>query len=119
MGEPGPGWTSALSAVVRPPEASVRVGAGAERTASETSMTASFSVCMWTDGVSLYNSTASHPLSLFKSTSYPGGYITCLAPAIVRFRWTSLRNKPIAVAIEPVRAPSVMSKPWPAPGNST
>ena len=61
-------------------------------------MTANFSVCMCTDGVSLYRSTASHPLSLFtqqppptsacarSNQALPGGYITCLAAAIVRFR---------------------------------
>src|SRR3954464_9365976 len=32
---------------------------------SSSAMTASFSVCMCTVGVSLYRSTASHPLSLF------------------------------------------------------
>src|SRR5579859_5679767 len=32
---------------------------------SDISITASLSVCMWTVGVSLYSSTASHPLSLF------------------------------------------------------
>ena len=36
---------------------------------------------MCTVGVSLYSSTASHPLSLFKSYLLPGGaYITFFAP---------------------------------------
>ena len=42
---------------------------------------------MCTVGVSLYNSTASHPLSLFTSYLLRGGvYITSLAPTSVRFR---------------------------------
>ena len=50
-------------------------------------MTASFRVCMCTDGVSLYSSTASHPLSLFTRTSLPRRlYNLLLAWTIVRFR---------------------------------
>ena len=41
---------------------------------------------MCTFGVSLYSSTASHPLSLFTATSLPEVYITSLALIRVRFR---------------------------------
>src|ERR1700752_1840919 len=48
---------------------------------SEMSITASLRVCMCTVGVSLYSSTASHPLSLFKSYLPYGGLYNRFCPA--------------------------------------